>query len=143
MLNRMVEQQSATLDAVFHALSDATRRSMLRELADGERSIGALAAPFSMSFAGASKHVKVLERAGLVRRRVVGRTHYCRLEGARLAEAQAWLRYYERFWNSRLDVLEALLRAQDGHAEAEDGTRQLNASRPDSHRVSRMKEGEK
>lgn len=120
MLNRMVEQQPATLDAVFHALSDATRRSMLRELSEGERSIGALAAPFSMSFAGASKHVKVLERAGLVRRRVVGRTHYCRLEAAGLAEAQGWLSYYERLWNRRLDVLEALLRAEDEHAEAGD-----------------------
>ncbi|WEX09449.1 metalloregulator ArsR/SmtB family transcription factor [Chelativorans sp. AA-79] len=109
----MVENNSAALDIVFHALSDSTRRAMLRELAEGERSVGALAAPFSMSFAGASKHVKVLEQAGLVRRRIAGRTHYCRLDAAALAEAEAWLRYYERFWNRSLDTLEALLRAED------------------------------
>lgn len=112
----MVEQHSGALDAVFHALSDATRRAMLHELTRGERSIGELAAPFSMSFAGASKHVKVLERAGLVRRRVAGRTHYCRLEAARLAEAEAWLRHYERFWTRHLDQLEALLKAEDDGA---------------------------
>ncbi|WP_159587017.1 ArsR/SmtB family transcription factor [Chelativorans xinjiangense] len=109
----MVEQQSTALDAVFHALSDSTRRAMLQELTGGERSVGALAAPFAMSLAGASKHVKVLEQAGLVRRRITGRTHYCRLEAERLAEAEAWLRYYERFWTRRLDTLEALLKAED------------------------------
>lgn len=109
----MVEQEPARLDAVFHALSDATRRAMLRRLADGERSVGELAAPFAMSLAGASKHVKVLETAGLVHRQVRGRTHLCRLDPARLAEAQAWLRHYERFWTGRLDALDALLRAED------------------------------
>lgn len=109
----MVENDSVRLDAVFHALSDSTRRAMLRDLSGGERSVGELAAPFAMSLAGASKHVKVLEAAGLVRRQVRGRTHLCRLDAARLAEAEAWLRYYERFWTGRLDVLEALLRADD------------------------------
>ena len=66
-----------------------------------------------MSFAGASKHVKVLENAGLVTRTIVGRTHLCRLQAARLAEADAWLRRYQRFWTERLDTLEALLRAED------------------------------
>ena len=75
--------------------------------------MGELATPYQMSFAGASKHVRVLERAGLVRRRVAGRTHYCHLEAARLREAQEWLRYYERFWTDRLDVLEGLLKAED------------------------------
>lgn len=86
---------------------------MLRDLSGGERSIGELAAPFSMSLAGASKHVKVLETAGLVRREVRGRTHLCRLDAARLAEAEAWLRHYERFWSRQLDTLESLLRAED------------------------------
>ena len=76
----MVENEAAQLDAVFHALSDATRRAMLHTLSTGERSIGELAAPFSMSLAGASKHVKVLECAGLVRREIRGRTHLCRLD---------------------------------------------------------------
>lgn len=98
------------LDAVFRALSEPTRREMLRSLADGERSIGELAGPFRMSFAGASKHVKVLEAAGLLRRSVQGRTHICRLEPRRLSEAFEWLRFYEQFWNSRLDALERELR---------------------------------
>lgn len=108
----MVEQ-FAHLDAVFHALADPTRRAMLGQLAERERTIGELATPFSMSFAGASKHVRVLENAGLVTRMIRGRTHLCRLEAARLAEADAWLRHYERFWSARLDTLEALLRAED------------------------------
>lgn len=99
-------QQAQALDAVFHALADPTRRAMLRSLAAGERSIGELAAPFAMSFAGASKHVKALEAAGLVRRTVRGRSHLCRLEPAPLAAADEWLRFYERFWTDRLDALE-------------------------------------
>jgi DNA-binding transcriptional ArsR family regulator len=114
----MVEQQPAALDRVFHALSDGTRRAMIARLADGERSIGDLAMPFAMSFAGASKHVRVLEEAGIVRRRRAGRMHYCRLDVARLAEAQAWLARYERFWNDRLDALAALLQAEDDAAGA-------------------------
>lgn len=109
----MVELPPQQLDQVFHALSDATRRAMLARLSQGERSIGELAQPFAMSFAGASKHLRVLEQAGLVRRRVSGRTHYCQLEAARLREANEWLRYYERFWTNRLDALEALLEAED------------------------------
>lgn len=86
---------------------------MLHRLTDGEQSVSQLAEPFDMSLAGASKHVRVLETAGLVRRRVAGRTHYCRLEAQHLAEAQAWLRRYERYWAGRLDALEALLVAED------------------------------
>ena len=112
ILNQMVEQ-SAHLDAVFHALADPTRRAMLGHLAERELTIGELATPFSMSFAGASKHVRVLESAGLVTRTIRGRTHLCRLEAARLMEANAWLRRYERFWNENLDALESLLRAED------------------------------
>jgi DNA-binding transcriptional ArsR family regulator len=105
--------QSAHLDAVFHALSDPTRRAMLGHLAGRERTIGELATPFNMSLAGASKHVKVLERAGLVTRMIRGRTHLCRLSAARLAEADAWIRHYERFWTESLDTLEGLLRDED------------------------------
>jgi len=105
----MVEQHTATLNAVFRALGDPTRRAMLRRLSGGERSVGELARPFRMSLAAASKHVKSLERAGLVRRTVQGRTHLCRLDAKRLAEAQRWLSYYQRFWTERLDALEAML----------------------------------
>lgn len=109
----MVERDSPRLDIVFRALSDATRRGMLARLALGEKTIGELAEPFAMSFAGASKHVKVLEEAGLIRREVRGRTHVCTLEPGPLASADQWLRHYERFWTSRLDTLERLLREDD------------------------------
>lgn len=109
----MVESQALPLDAVFQALTDPTRRAMLRSLAAGDRNIGELAAPFDMSLAAASKHVKVLERAGLVRRAVRGRTHVCRLDPTPLAAADEWLRFYERFWNQKLDALDAVLKAED------------------------------
>jgi DNA-binding transcriptional ArsR family regulator len=108
----MVELQPARLNAVFHALGDATRRQMLRELASGERTVGELAGPFAISLAAASKHIKALESAGLIRREVRGRTHLCRLDPGPLASAQEWLSYYERFWTERLDVLERLLRKE-------------------------------
>ena len=113
----MVEQHTAKLDAVFHALSDPTRRAILARLAQGESSIGALASPFHMTFAGASKHINALEKAGLVRRRVEGRTHLCRLEPKRLAEAYDWLGHYQRFWATRLDDLERELRNADKKAK--------------------------
>ena len=109
----MVEQQSVHLDSVFHALADPTRRAMLHSLAQGEHTVTELAEPFRMSLAAASKHVKTLERAGLVRRTVQGRTHLCRLDPEPLAEAQDWLRFYERFWNERLDNLAALFAPPD------------------------------
>jgi DNA-binding transcriptional ArsR family regulator len=109
----MVELQTTRLDTVFHALGDATRRRMLRELAGGERTVGQLAEPFAISLAAASKHIKVLENAGLIRREVRGRTHRCRLDPGPLASAYEWLSFYERFWSARLDVLEQLLRKED------------------------------
>jgi len=109
----MVELETSRLDAVFHALGDPTRRRMLHALAGGERTVGQLAEPFAISLAAASKHVKTLENAGLLRREVRGRTHLCRLEPGPLASAQRWLAFYERFWSGRLDALEHLLRAAD------------------------------
>ncbi|MEK8034469.1 metalloregulator ArsR/SmtB family transcription factor [Ideonella sp. DXS29W] len=107
----MVEQEAPRLDAVFHALGDATRRQMLRQLSTGERTVSQLAEPFEMSLAAASKHIKALEGAGLIRREVRGRTHVCRLEPTPLSEAHRWLRFYERFWSGRLDELDNLLRS--------------------------------
>ena len=109
----MVDYHSERLDAVFQALADPTRRAMLRQLADGERKVGELAEPYAMTLAAASKHIKALERAGLVRREVRGRIHVCRLDAQPLHGGFEWLRHYERFWNQRLDDLEALLRAED------------------------------
>lgn len=117
IFNHMVELQTSHMNSVFHALGDDTRRSMLRTLAAGERTIGQLAEPFEISLAAASKHIKVLESAGLIRRRVDGRTHFCRLDPGPLARAHEWLGFYERFWNDRLDVLEKLLRQEDANRE--------------------------
>jgi DNA-binding transcriptional ArsR family regulator len=119
----MVELQTPQLDTVFHALGDATRRRMLRALADGERTVGQLAQPFAISLAAASKHIKALERAGLIRREVRGRTHLCRLEPGPLASAHEWLGFYERYWTGRLDVLERLLRAELAREDAREGAR--------------------
>lgn len=105
----MVEHESQRLDAVFHALSDPTRRDMLRRLAQAESSVGELAAPFEMSLAAASKHIQVLERAGMVRRSVQGRTHRVSLDARPLHAGVEWLRHYEKFWSARLDSLAALL----------------------------------
>lgn len=86
---------------------------MLVELAQGERTVGELAKPFAISLAAASKHIKALERAQLIRRDVRGRTHVCRLEPSPLATAHEWLDSYKPFWTGRLDVLERLLREDD------------------------------
>src|SRR5688500_15102981 len=112
----MVEHHSAQLDQIFRALADPTRRAMLRRLAMQGRSVGELAEPLDMSLAAASKHIQVLERAGLVEREIQGRTHLCRLSAGPLAHIQDWLKYYERFWNQRLDALETLLKAEDAAA---------------------------
>lgn len=110
IFNNMVELSVPHLDTVFHALGDATRRTMLRDLSRGERTVSQLAEPFDISLAAASKHIKALENAGLIRREVRGRTHVCRLAPERLAEAHEWLDFYRQFWNSRLDILEQMLR---------------------------------
>jgi DNA-binding transcriptional ArsR family regulator len=106
IFNHMVNNQHQYLDAVFHALSDPTRRGMLAHLAEREDTVSNLAAPYKMSLAAASKHIRVLERADLIQRTVHGRTHICRLKPASLAKATVWLRFYERFWAQRLDALE-------------------------------------
>jgi DNA-binding transcriptional ArsR family regulator len=102
----MVENR---LDATFQALADPTRRGMLASLALGEKSIGELGEPFAMSFAGAAKHVKVLEGAGLIERRKAGRKQICTLRAEPLAEAERWLKQWEKFWTVRLDRLQALV----------------------------------
>lgn len=109
----MVNSMPSQLDAVFHALADPTRRAMLLNLAERPLSVGELAAPFDISLAAASKHIKVLERAGLVQRSVQGRTHLCRLDARPMHAGMEWIRHYERFWNERLDALDTLLQAED------------------------------
>ena len=94
---------------VFHALACEPRRTILGALADGERTVGVLADPFDISLAAISKHLKVLEGAGLVERRTAGRTTVCRLRAEPLAEVRDWVAFYERFWAIRLDRLQQLM----------------------------------
>lgn len=112
IFNHMIEYQASPLDHLFHALADPTRRAMLADLRQRECSVGELAAPYRISLAAASKHIKTLERAGLLKRTVEGRTHRCALDATPLAEADAWLRRYAAFWSNRLDSLQTLLEAE-------------------------------
>lgn len=103
----MVEQE---LDSLFAALADPTRRAIVARLAQGPSTVGELAEPFDMSFAAVSKHVQVLDRAGLVTRTRHGRSMECVLEPARLQPLARWITDYEKFWNERLDVLEDVIK---------------------------------
>jgi DNA-binding transcriptional ArsR family regulator len=107
----MVEP-SDRLDAIFHALSDPTRRAILGMVLDEARSVSELAAPFDMSLAAVAKHLKVLEGAGLIDRRWEGRTARCRLRPEALRTADEWIGHYRRFWDDRLDALDRMLRTQ-------------------------------
>jgi DNA-binding transcriptional ArsR family regulator len=100
---------SPTLDLVYGAIADPTRRAILHALARRDRTVGSLASDFPISFNGVSKHVKVLERAGLVRRRVDGREHWLTLEPTKLQTASRWLDEYRVFWERRLDALAEVL----------------------------------
>ena len=93
------------LDAVFHALGDRTRRALLARLAKRPAMITELAKPFTMSLPAVSRHIRVLERAGLVTRAVDGRMHQCSLTGAPLATIEGWLHHYRHFWERSLDSL--------------------------------------
>jgi len=101
------------LSDTFSALADPTRRAILRRLADGEATVNELAEPFSISLQAVSKHLKVLERAGLITRGRTAQLRPSRLEGARLREAVQWLERYRRFWEAGFDQLEARLRETD------------------------------
>ena len=101
------------LDATFAALGDGTRRAIVARLAGGETALSDLAAPFEMSLTAVSKHVRVLSDAGLVSVAKRGRTRYCRLEGAPMQDAVAWLNDYKQFWEERFDALAAYLEEDD------------------------------
>jgi DNA-binding transcriptional ArsR family regulator len=102
----MVEYQSAPLDKTFHALAHPIRRDMLEHLTHHRFTVLEMADQFELSLNAVSKHLKVLEQAGLIHREIQGRTHYCSLEGERLREAAAWLDYYRHYWEGRLDALQ-------------------------------------
>ena len=115
----MVSDRSARLDLVFHALAHPARRAIIRQLSRGERNLSELAAPLRMTFPAATKHVRVLERARLVRRRVDGRQHFCRLHAKPLEEATLWTEQFRRNWEARFDALDAVL----DEMKSEDGSR--------------------
>jgi DNA-binding transcriptional ArsR family regulator len=110
------------LDQVFFALSDPTRRAIVDRLAAGPSTVGELAKPFAISAPAVTKHMKVLERSGLVSRRVDGRQHHCKLNPQVLGAAQDWLEFYREFWEKRLDKLEDLLTRSDDPAESDPST---------------------
>ena len=105
----MVLDRSPQLNRVFHALAHPARRAIIRQLSGGERNLSELASPLRMTFPAATKHVRVLERANLVRRRVVGRQHLCRLSAAPLKEANIWTEQYRKNWEARFEALDTLL----------------------------------
>lgn len=97
------------LDTVFHALANRTRRALLKRLSAGAAKVTDLAEPFGMSLNAISKHLLVLEGAGLIRRTVSGRVHICALEAGPMAPAEEWLSAYERYWNGQLDSFAAFV----------------------------------
>jgi DNA-binding transcriptional ArsR family regulator len=101
------------LDRVFAALSDTTRRAILARLAGGEATVGELAEPFAMSRPAVSKHLDVLERAGLVHRVPDGRVNRCQLDGEPLRDAAAWMEHYRRYWEGQLDALARYLETEE------------------------------
>jgi DNA-binding transcriptional ArsR family regulator len=105
----MVLERSTRLDLVFHALAHPARRTIIRRLAGGERNLSELASPLRMTFPAATKHVRVLERANLVRRRVAGRQQICRLRAAPLRDAMRWTEQFRRNWEARFEALDSLL----------------------------------
>jgi DNA-binding transcriptional ArsR family regulator len=102
------------LDDVFHALSNRTRRSLLRRLADGPARVTELAEPHKMSVNAISKHLFVLERAGLIRREKSGHIQSCKLDAAPMASADEWIRDYKRYWTGKIDRFAAFVEKRKG-----------------------------
>ena len=111
-----MQTQRANLDQTLMALADPTRRAILERLSDGEARVTELAQPFDMSLNAVSKHIRILERADLVRRRTAGREHFLSFNRQQLDEIATWIESQRAVWNARLDALEALLRAEDREA---------------------------
>jgi len=110
MFNHMVKYSSQVLDRTFAALADPTRRRILQHLAQGDRCVTDLARPHRMSLPAVSKHLRVLERAGLIRRQRSGRVHQLKLDAKPMKEAQQWIEEYRRFWEQNLDRLDTYLK---------------------------------
>src|SRR5438128_4352730 len=106
----MVNYSQRQLNLSFGALAHPIRRGILASLATGEATVAELAKPYKVSAPAISKHMRILEEAGLLSRRKQGREHHCRLEETRLREAELWLEHQHKFWNERLDALERYLK---------------------------------
>lgn len=106
----MVKYSTQVLDRTFGALADPTRRRILEQLAHGDRCVTDLARPYSMSLPAVSKHLRVLEKAGLIRRRRHGRVHRLKLEAKPMQQAQQWIEEYRRFWEESFDRLDEYLK---------------------------------
>ncbi len=117
----MVEYDSSLLDRTFGALADPTRRRILAQLTEGEDCVTALAGPHAMSLAAVSKHLIVLEKAGLVKRERRGRVHSLTLEAGPMEEALAWISRYRKFWEGNLDQLEQYLEKLQPKEEKNEG----------------------
>lgn len=113
----MVKHKSSRIDRTFAALADPTRRGILQQLAESDRSLSDLAAPFDMSLPAVMKHVGVLERAGLLTHDKQGRVRRCHLEAAPLREAADWIERYRVFWTNQLDALSAYFEASDSESK--------------------------
>ncbi len=116
LLTLMGEYHSAHLDAVFGAVADATRRSILAQLATGDARVTDIAAAYPISLNSVSKHVRMLERAGLVERTVLGREHILSLNATAMAEADQWMAYYRQFWTVRLEALDKMVQRKRRHS---------------------------
>src|SRR5215475_9424539 len=133
ILNRMVNY-SSPLDATFGALSDPTRRAILARLAQGEATVSELAAPFHVSLPAVSKHLRVLESAGLLHREIDGRIHRCRLAPEPMKDAARWIEHYRVFWENQFDALAKFL---------ESNNKQENAAQEEKNKWQRHKESPK
>jgi DNA-binding transcriptional ArsR family regulator len=118
----MVNYSSAPLDATFGALSDPTRRAILARLAQGEATVSELAEPFDVSLPAVSKHLRVLESAGLLRREIDGRIHRCRLAPQPMKDAAAWIEKYRAFWENQFDALAKYLESATDQRKEEKKT---------------------
>ena len=107
----MVNYSARRLDATFSSLADPTRRAIVQRLARGTATVKELAAPFQVSLPAISKHLRILEQAGLLKRQKQGRVHHCRLDTDRLAEAGKWIEHYKAFWEQRFDALDTYLQS--------------------------------
>lgn len=106
----MVNYNQRQLDLSFSALAHPIRRGILARLSTGDATIAELARPFKVSAPAISKHMRILEQAGLLSRKIEGREHHCRLEQKRMKEAQEWIEAHRKFWNDKLDALERYLK---------------------------------